>query len=257
MSRVEFESATAAIVEALGLTRAKDLVGLLARERSREYVLATMHVPAALEPLTAFLDARDRAGVPDREAAAYVRGYIAGWTRRRDAVSVQTVWSGPPTAEVPVRATAQVLVEVVREAAQEFVAMTYSARVYAPLVSAMRAAVARGVRVDVVVETRAGAGGLLSGPEPARAFAGVPGVRIWHWPTEQRSAPGARQHAKVAVADGRVLFLGSANLTASGASRNIEAGLIVRGGTAPQRAVEHIRELQRRGLLQLLADSGG
>nr|WP_202513013.1 DISARM system phospholipase D-like protein DrmC [Streptomyces sp. SID3343] len=240
----------------MGPTRAKDLVGLLARERSREYVLTTMHVPAAQELLTVFLDAKDRAGVADQEAAAYVRGYIAGWTRHRDAVSVQTVWSGPPTAGVPVRATAQVLVEVVHEATEEFVAMTYSARVYGPLVSALRAAVARGVRVDVVVETHAGAGGLLSGPEPARAFAGVAGVRIWHWPKEQRSAPGARQHAKIAVADGRVLFLGSANLTASGASRNMEAGLVVRGGTAPQRALEHVRELQRRGLLQRFTDSG-
>ncbi|MEU2246168.1 Zn-binding domain-containing protein [Streptomyces sp. NPDC019224] len=38
------------------------------------------------------------------------------------------------------------------------------------------ATTARGVRVHVVVETLAGARGLLSGREPARAFASIPGL---------------------------------------------------------------------------------
>ncbi|MFD4030960.1 hypothetical protein ACFWVP_10590 [Streptomyces sp. NPDC058637] len=54
------------------------------------------------------------------------------------------------------------------------------------------------------------------------------------------------------VADRRVLFLGSANLTESAARRAIEAGVLVRGGDAPRRAAEHVEELQRRGVLQPL-----
>ncbi|WP_456228945.1 phospholipase D-like domain-containing protein [Streptomyces sp. YJ-C3] len=53
----------------------------------------------------------------------------------------------------------------------------------------------------------------------------------------------------MAVADRRILLVGSANLTESGVRRNLEAGVLVTGGTAPQRAAEHIRELQRRGIL--------
>ncbi|MFG2922966.1 hypothetical protein ACGFYA_15810 [Streptomyces sp. NPDC048305] len=45
------------------------------------------------------------------------------------------------------------------------------------------------------------------------------------------------------------LFLGSANLTESAARRNIEAGALIRGGDAPQRAAGHIVELQHRGVL--------
>lgn len=161
---------------------------------------------------------------------------------------------GPRTAHVPARATAQVLVEVIREAHTDLLAMTYSARPYRPVTEALRDAVRRGVRVDLVVETKDGAAGLLGGPEPAAAFTTVPGVHLWHWPAENRAQAGARQHAKIAVADSRLLFLGSANLTASGATRNIEAGVLVRGGTAPSRAADHVRELQRTGVLRHLAD---
>jgi phosphatidylserine/phosphatidylglycerophosphate/cardiolipin synthase-like enzyme len=186
------------------------------------------------------------------EVAAYLRGFAAGWYRRRDDVDVQTVWSGPATPGVPARATARVLVEVVDESRGELLAMTYSARPYSPLTTALDAAVARGVEVHIVVETREGAGGLLSGPEPAEAFASVPGVRLWHWAADARGARHARQHAKLAVADRRVLLLGSANLTESGAHRNLEAGVLIRGGTAPARAAEHMRELQRERVLRPL-----
>ncbi|HZB30227.1 MAG TPA: phospholipase D-like domain-containing protein [Streptosporangiaceae bacterium] len=56
-------------------------------------------------------------------------------------------------------------------------------------------------------------------------------------------------HAKVAIADRRVLLVTSANLTQSGVAKNIEAGLLIRGGTVPVRAAEHIAELQAAGTL--------
>jgi phosphatidylserine/phosphatidylglycerophosphate/cardiolipin synthase-like enzyme len=59
-------------------------------------------------------------------------------------------------------------------------------------------------------------------------------------------------HAKLVIADGHVLFVTSANLTQSGIGKNVEAGLLVRGGLAPIRAVEHVRQLQTTGALQRL-----
>ncbi|MFF3497297.1 DISARM system phospholipase D-like protein DrmC [Streptomyces sp. NPDC002795] len=258
MSRAEFEAAAEAVVAALGASRTKDLVGVLARGRSVEHALLAVQDPGASEAIRALYEALRRHGIAHTEAAAYLRGFIAGQHRQRDEIEVSTVWSGPGTPQVPVRATARVLAEVVGRAERELLAMTYAARPYEPLSSALRAAVARGVDVHVVVETKAGAGGLLSGPEPADAFRDIAGVRLWHWAPEAREAPGARkhqrgrQHAKLAVADRRVLFLGSANLTEPGVRRNLEAGVLVTGGSAPQRAAEHIRELQRRGVLRPL-----
>ncbi|MFG3281076.1 DISARM system phospholipase D-like protein DrmC [Streptomyces sp. NPDC048111] len=252
MSRRAFEATAHVLVDALGPSRTKDVAGVLARGRGLEHALSAVRFAGSAEPLTALYRAADEAHLPYPEAAAYLRGYVAGWTRRRDEIDVRTVWSGPATPGVPVRATAQVLVEVVASARIELLAMTYSARAYPPLAAALRAAVARGVEVHIVVETHRGAGGLLSGPEPAAAFAGIAGVRLWHWDPAARESPRARQHAKLAVADRRTLFLGSANLTQSGVQKNLEAGVLIRGGSAPERAADHIRELQRRHILKPL-----
>ncbi|MEU1941211.1 DISARM system phospholipase D-like protein DrmC [Streptomyces sp. NPDC020125] len=251
MSRAEFEAAAEAVVSVLGSARTKDLAGVLARGRGLEHALVTVQDPRASDAIREVYASLRRHGIPYAEAAAYLRGFVAGRARQRVEVDVSTVWTGPATPGVPARPTARVLAEVVAGARRELLAMTYAARPYEPLSAALRAAVARGVEVHVVVETRAGAAGLL-GSEPADAFAAVPGVRLWHWAPERRGHPRARQHAKLAVADRRVLLLGSANLTESAVRRNLEAGVLVTGGTAPLRAAEHIRELQRRGVLQPL-----
>ena len=114
---------------------------------------------------------------------------------------------------------------------------------------ALSAACQRGVTVNAVVETLQGAGSALSSTEPAAAFATLPAVKLWHWPKAARSAPGAKMHAKLAIADRRELLVSSANLTASGAVNSIEAGLLVRGSTAAVRAAEHIDGLIASGLL--------
>jgi len=51
------------------------------------------------------------------------------------------------------------------------------------------------------------------------------------------------------LADRHVLFVSSANLTQSGVAKNIEAGLLVRGGAAPLRAAEHVDALRASGAL--------
>jgi phosphatidylserine/phosphatidylglycerophosphate/cardiolipin synthase-like enzyme len=160
------------------------------------------------------------------------------------------VWTGPSSASVPVRSMAAVLEDVINEARSELVIMTYSARRYEPLRAALAAAIARGVAVDVVVETLTGAGSALSGSEPATA--GLQGVNLWHLSTRNRTTAGAKMHAKLAIADGKTLLVSSANLTQSGVSDSLEAGLLVRGRTAPERALEYVRDLQARGLLQRL-----
>ncbi|MEV8592506.1 DISARM system phospholipase D-like protein DrmC [Streptomyces sp. NPDC052012] len=250
MSRPAFEAAVGPAVAALGLSRSKDLAGLLAQARSRERILTELATPGVGEAVARLCDAMQSESVAPAEAAAYVRGYVAAQRQARDTVRVRTVWSGPSTPAVPVRATAQVLVEVIDGAQHELLAMTYAARPYPALSRALRKAADRGVEMHVVVETLAGSGGLLSGKEPADAFASVPGLLLWVWARNPAEHPGSRQHAKLAVADRRTLFLGSANLTESAVRRNIEAGVLVTGGEAPRRVAEHIVELQRLGILR-------
>ena len=200
----------------------------------------------AAAPVLAALDG----GVPPGGAPPSRGGRAGGRRGGRSDAPGEGVGSGPAGNAVPVRATAQVLLDLIAEATRELRLMTYSARPHEGVRSALAAAVARGVAVTVVVETLRGAGGTLEGEEPAAAFAGIGGVRLWHWPVGQRTVRRGRMHAKLAVGDRRTLLVSSANLTQSGVAANIEAGLLVRGGSAPRRVAEHIDELQAAGVLR-------
>jgi phosphatidylserine/phosphatidylglycerophosphate/cardiolipin synthase-like enzyme len=252
MSRLRaLEAAATDAIAALGPVHLRTLADRIAAGRPR--VAITQAVPVAAFPAAAaaVLAAQQIDDVRDDETAAYLYGVAAGHAQHASAVTVESVWSGPSVHGVPVRATAQVLVQLVENATSELLLMTYSAKPYEPLRAALASAVKRGVSVAAVVETLQGAGSAISGDEPAAAFQGLD-VQLWHWPAGRRAELNAKMHAKIAVADRRWLLVSSANLTQSGVGKNIEAGLLIRGGTAPQRAAEHIAVLRSAGLLERL-----
>lgn len=245
----EWRQLAVAALDVLGPARLRTVADDLAAGRSTHRIAAAHPVAGASDAIsqlarTVPMEQRD-------EAATYIRGLTDGWERRASAEQVESVWSGPQSHEVPVRATAQVLVGLIDEASRDLLLMTYSAKENPPVAAALCAARERGVRVTVVVETVLAANGAISS-EPALAFRWVPGVEMWHWPPNRRPDPNAKMHAKIAVADRRVLLTTSANLTQSGAGANLEAGLLVRGGSAPARAAEHVDHLIAAGTLARL-----
>ena len=250
---LSFEEAAAAASSALGASGLREVATRLAEGWPDQAILASVR---DRETVAHLLASRARDEVPAAEAAVFLRGTAAGYAAATGEVSVETVWTGPASHSVPVRSTAQALLEVVDEAREELVLMTYSARRRQDIRRALARAVQRGVSVTVVVETLAGAGSAISGQEPGQAFTGIDGVRLWHWPTDRREGKGAKAHAKLAVADRRVLLVSSANLTQSGVATNMEAGLLVRGGTTPRRVAEHVAELQSRGVLAPMSMGG-
>jgi hypothetical protein len=139
----------------------------------------------------------EREGLTAAVAAGYVRGVADGHAQSEAAEVVEVVWSGPSSANVPVRATGQVLADLISVAQRELIPVTYSARRYTPADTALRNAVNRGVDVIMIIETLVGAGGLLKGEEPAKAFKDIAGVRLFHWPIGVRGNPNARMHAKL------------------------------------------------------------
>jgi phosphatidylserine/phosphatidylglycerophosphate/cardiolipin synthase-like enzyme len=237
-------------VHLLSLDHVEILAARLESGASTDGVLDAVALPAYRDAAAGVLDAIQATGADRTLAAAYLRALAEGYALGRASQRVEVVWSGPTSSAVPVRATASVLTDLVAEARRDLTLMTYSARPYPPLTEALSGAVGRRVSVVVVVETLAGAGGALSGEEPAAAFLEIPGAQVWHWPAGRRSEQSSKMHAKLAVADSAVLLVSSANLTQSGISKNIEAGLLVRGGPAPARAAEHVRQLQASGALE-------
>jgi phosphatidylserine/phosphatidylglycerophosphate/cardiolipin synthase-like enzyme len=244
MTSDALEEAAADILRRLGPQALRAVIEHAAAAWPREAILGS--TPDAEPLLDALL------GVDPSAALAYLTGLAAGYAQRAREITVETVWSGPGSHHVPVRATAAVLADIVREAQHELLLMTYSAKPHQPLTESLRTAIGRSVSVSVVVETLQGAGSALSGDEPYRAFTGVEGIELWHWPTSKRSESGAKMHAKLALADRRVLLITSANLTQSGVGKNIEAGLLIRGGATPQRVAEHIDALRASGDLARL-----
>jgi len=71
----------------------------------------------------------------------------------------------------------------------------------------------------------------------------LPSAALYVW--TDRPAPFAegRVHAKVAVADGNLAFLTSANLTGHALEKNMEAGIVISGGHIPTGLRAHLHAL--------------
>ena len=77
---------------------------------------------------------------------------------------------------------------------------------------------------------------------------------VYFWPKEKRGQDDKSKvgilHVKCAVADGRWLFLSSANLTEYAFTINMELGVLLRGGTIPRRVERQFEQLISSGQLQ-------
>jgi cardiolipin synthase len=192
-------------------------------------------------------------GLPGRSLALAVRVAADAVADTRGEQQVSVVWTGPASYEVPVRATSAVLTDVIAEAKHELIAVSFAAYKVADVVEALRSAADRNVTVRLVLESVADSQGKLT-HDAKLAFDALPdGVEFYVWPAERRatSAGGhAAMHAKCAVADGRVAFVTSANLTGAAMTENMELGLVVRGGDVPRRIAAHFNALISAGELR-------
>ena len=79
---------------------------------------------------------------------------------------------------------------------------------------------------------------------------------LYYWPKEQRARDSSGKlgilHVKCVVADGRWVFLSSANLTDYAFTINMELGLLITGGDLPNRIERHFDRLIDSGTLEKL-----
>jgi cardiolipin synthase A/B len=173
----------------------------------------------------------------------------------RGEQQVSVVWTGPASYEVPVRATSAVLAEVIDEARKHLTVVSFAAYKVAAVVDALRAAASRGVEVRLVLESVVESKGKLSHDAKEAFDALGDTVSFYVWPAELRVSQGgahAAMHAKCAVADRRIAFVTSANLTGAAMTDNMELGFVVRGGDAPKRVANHFDALISGGTLRPL-----
>lgn len=174
--------------------------------------------------------------------------------RERDAERIEVVCTGPSVPSAAARLTGVVIADAIREAHKQLLVVSFASYRVPAVITAIREVAARPAQVDIVLESAAESGGILS-KDAGQAYADLgQGVRLWHWPAERRPKlphGTAVLHAKCVVADRRVALVTSANLTGHGADHNIELGLLVRGGPVPGRIADVFGGLMDAGELAL------
>jgi phosphatidylserine/phosphatidylglycerophosphate/cardiolipin synthase-like enzyme len=147
----------------------------------------------------------------------------------------------------------QVMYELIDGAGSHVLLVTYAAYGADKVANALKRASDRGVKVEMVVEVAESSGGSLSFDSVAALRNAVPRASIMWWPREKRAVaesgrPGS-MHAKCLVVDRTIALVSSANLTDYALERNMELGLVVRGGDVPARLAAHFQQLSIRGEL--------
>src|SRR5262245_32332047 len=153
----------------------------------------------------------------------------------REDQSVEIVWTGPEAGLIPLRRTEQALLQLISSAAKRIVIVSYAVYNIPRICEALIKAADRGVRITIIIETP----DRIEGENTYNTFRALgPSVanccNIYLWPSEKRKKdvngkPGIL-HVKCAVADGKRLFLSSANLTEYAFTLNMELGLLITGG---------------------------
>jgi len=156
--------------------------------------------------------------------------------------TVEVVVTGPDSPEAPVRLTSEVVRQLIGSARQRVTLISYAAYQVPSIIAALDQAAARGIRIDLILESPE----YLEGGGGASAYAKY---RVYQWPTAQREPPDAKLHAKAVVVDGRDVLLTSANMTNAAYDKNIELGVMCRGGATAQRVQKHFDALITRGVL--------
>ena len=189
------------------------------------------------------------------DVANILRGAAHAMAAERRRQQVELVWSGPTTLSSTLRSTGPALLELIRGARQSVYLVTFAAYKVPDVVEAIGAAVRRGVRVVFVLESDSVSEGKIHfDPLPHLLDGAGHGAEVYVWPMQERRRDARGRHgtlhAKFAVADRRRLLISSANLTADAFDINIELGVLLTGGSAPEEAAAHVDGLIRTGVLQ-------
>jgi phosphatidylserine/phosphatidylglycerophosphate/cardiolipin synthase-like enzyme len=178
------------------------------------------------------------------EMSAMFRAASATASLAAGASSVEMVWTGPDTGMVPIRHTAQVLTGLIEEARERLFLVSFVAFHVGSVVDALQHAIERSVRVQVLLEQSKEHGGNVSVDSAAILRRNLPRALLYEWDKKMMDASlTASVHAKCAVADGTVAFVTSANLSDAAMERNMEIGVLLRGGHVPRLLDQHLAAL--------------
>lgn len=186
---------------------------------------------------------RTSTGITGMTVAGMLASAYEAVRAERGMLRVEPVVTGPQSQHVPLRATRQAFESVAVAAHHELLVLTYSAHTDPRIMATLGAAIGRGVRVRILVETTRAEGGTLH--TPALDALGDLRAEFYVWDPGRRprlSSPPS-MHAKGIVADDHSAFLTSANLSGHAFDSNVEVGIRIVGGDLPARLRDHFAAL--------------
>lgn len=157
--------------------------------------------------------------------------------------STELVWTGPTTPFVSARRTEQALLQVIGVAKQTLFVTSFVAYDVSTIVRALNDASTRGVSISILLESSQDHGGSMSFDAIGKMRTLVTTAKLYAWRERAAQFADGRVHAKIAVADGEVCFITSANLTGHAMEQNMETGILITGGHIPKLLLDHLQAL--------------
>lgn len=171
-------------------------------------------------------------GLEANEVASMLQAASHTSEKLSSAQSIDLVLTGPTTPFVSSRRTEQALLQVINSAEHSLFVTSFVAYDVSSVIKAMNEAAGRGVSISMLLELSQDQGGSVNFDAVSKMKGLVPSVKVYVWRDKGDEFAGGRVHAKVAVADSKLCFITSANLTGFAMERNMEAGVLIKGNTA-------------------------
>jgi cardiolipin synthase len=200
--------------------------------------------PRAKNTLTKLVEAWQGAYIPPAELAGMLTAASAAYHRAKAEQDIELVWTGPSSKLIATRKTEQALLQVIDATETRLFITSFVAYDIASIMKALKRAIDRGVQISMLLEASETHGGRVSIDAIARMKSALPTAKLFSWVDKGEGFAGGKVHAKVAVADENFCFISSANLTGHAMEKNMEAGVLIRGGATPCRLHRHLEALK-------------
>lgn len=148
--------------------------------------------------------------------------------------------------------TEQALLQVIESARKSLFITSFVAYDVSSIIDALNAAITRGVKVSMLLESSDDHGGSVTIDVIGKMRELIPEATIYGWVRKSNVFSGDRVHAKIALADANSCFITSANLTGFAMEKNMEAGVLVNGGRLPTVLSSHLTKLIELKIIELV-----
>lgn len=226
--------------------KVEQLAGLLRSSDDTEpskLVDGWMSTAISKQRWTRILEQSVTAGTSNRELAGLLLGASFAHNSASADQAIELVWTGPSSELVATRKTEQALLQIIKSARIKLFLTSFVAYDVAAILQSLEDALSRGVTVSILLEASEMDGGGISIDVIGRMREALPNAKIFSWKDKADAYAGGKVHAKVAVADEHICFVSSANLTGHAMEKNMEAGVLISGGTTPRSLHRHLEAL--------------